>query len=148
MSGTESTSGASRDGEDAAVEVEADDLRHHLGRGPEERDTRQRRVAQIVVEFLHTLVDAEKGVGGEPRGDHALRDEHAFGDDQTASGGASAGQNREVGSAVHRVEVTEVLDPGGILRVVDVDHFHCEPGHRNSVPPGPYVTCDTRSNTR
>lgn len=67
--------------------MEPDDLGHHLGSGPIERDGRVGVIRpdhpHVVGEFVESPRNPEEGVRGEAGGDHPLGDEDALGDDQT-----------------------------------------------------------------
>ncbi len=103
----------------AAIQMESDDLRHHLGRGPIERHIDR---IEVRPEFCAPTFDAEKRHWLEPRRKQSLRDENTLRDHQTFP-------LRQVGPAVGGVQIPVVVQP--LVRwVVDIDHV----GHGYIVP--------------
>lgn len=111
--------GTARGGQDTTIEMEPDDLGHHLRAGPVERHVDR---IEVRPQFGTTPFHAEKRDRLEPRLEQSLRDEDTLRDHQALSLG-------QVGPAVGGVQIPVVVQP--LVRwVVDIDHV----GHVYIVP--------------
>ncbi len=100
---------ATRRGEHPAVEVEPDDVGHHLGGRPVVRARRSPSRSAASSRSRRSVPSMARGP--EPRRQHPLHHQHALGDHQPLAG-------RQIGPAVDAVEVAEVVEPrvGGVDR--------------------------------
>ena len=92
--------------------MKADHPRHDVGGRPVERRS---GTGQVVLELDQPAVGPQQGVRGEPGRQHALHDQHAFGDHQPFAG-------RQIGTTIDAVQVAEIVEPRivGIVNVLNI----------------------------